>query len=198
MCKGACDWRLWRGFRPGLRKHDWARRDDTSSFLKCNELIRLNIRERIFLPAGPHDGEADFPAFFRLAQPEGERQFALRQIARTGLHHAKQPGALARRSPYLGADAVAIGARADGLHAQHVVLVAVVVAQQSRRAIVGGDHQIQVAVVVEIGVGRAPADDRPGSDAGPNLARHFFELALAQVAEKKRRLGIFRSSAAPR
>ena len=90
---------------------------------------------------------------------------------------------------HLRADAIAIRARAHGLHPQHVVLISIVVAQQPCRAIVGRNHQIQIAVVVEISVGRAAAHDRP-LQRGTEFRGHFFKLVLAQIAEKMRRLRI--------
>ncbi len=60
-----------------------------------------------------------------------------------------------------GADAVAIRSRADSLHPQHVILISVVIAQQPRRTVIGRDQQIQIAIIIKIGISSAAANDRP-------------------------------------
>ena len=62
----------------------------------------------------------------------------------------------------LGADGVAVGglAVAGELEANPVVLVAAVVAEEAGRAVVDGDDDVEVAVAVDVGVGRSAADDR--------------------------------------
>ena len=62
------------------------------------------------------------------------------QVARTSLHHAEESRALAGFHRYLRADAIPIRPRSYSFHSQHVVLIAIVVAQQSSRPVVGGDE----------------------------------------------------------
>src|ERR1700733_5820163 len=89
----------------------------------------------------------------------------------------------------LCAYAIAVRPRADGFYSQHVVLISVVVSQQPGESIVGGNHQIQVAVVVEISVGGATSYNWL-LQRGPDFRRYFFELVFPEVAEKMRRLRI--------
>src|SRR5450755_1897379 len=164
-------------------------RNDALSFLNRNELVGLDTCHEILLADGPHDGQTHRLARLGFAQPEGERQFALRQLARTGFHHAKKPLAFVGFYCHVCADAVTVRARAHSFHSEHVVLVAVVIAQQSSRPIVGGDEQIEVAVIVEVAVCRAAADDGPWQRRS-ELGRDFLKLFLAQIAEQMRRLSI--------
>src|SRR5258708_36781912 len=58
-----------------------------------------------------------------------------------------------------------------------------------RRAGVGGDENIEKAVVIDIGVSRAPRHSRSGKGSA-HLRRHFLKLTSAKVAKQMRRLGI--------
>ena len=62
----------------------------------------------------------------------------------------------------LGAQGVAVGGLAVSgqLEAKPVVLVAAVVAEKAGRAVVDGENDVQVAVAVDVGIGRSAADDR--------------------------------------
>ena len=113
----------------------------------------------------------------------------MREIAGTGLDHGEKVHSSVRSYGDLGADAVAVGSSANGLHPQHVVLVAVVVSQQSRRAVVGGDQQIKIAVVIKISVGCAAAYDC-SLQRGPDFGGYFLKLALAQISKKMRGLRV--------
>src|SRR6185437_435234 len=165
-------------------KNDRPGGDDALSLLHRDELVGFDFGNEVLLAAGPHDGQADRLALLRLAQTERERQLALGQVARPSLYHGGEPRAFAGLYRYLGPDAVTIGPRAHGFHPQHVVLVAIVVAQQSGRTTIGGNQKVEVAVIVEIAIGRSPSDDRPGQCLS-YPGRHFIEFALAQVAEQK-------------
>jgi hypothetical protein len=70
-----------------------------------------------------------------------------------------------------------------------VVLVAAVVAQQHGWAVVLGDREVQVAVVVDVRVGGAARDARPAEIAA-ELRRDVLEAAVAEVPEQVRRLGV--------
>src|SRR5579863_3245014 len=61
--------------------------------------------------------------------------------------------------------------------------------KQIGRAGVGGQQKVKRAVVINIGVSRAPRHFR-SSERVSSLCRHFLELAAAEIAEQVRRLGI--------
>ena len=54
--------------------------------------------------------------------------------------------------------------------AQPVIAVAAVVAEQVGGAVVGGDQDVEIAVAIEIGIGRAARHDRP-VEGGAHAAR---------------------------
>ena len=74
------------------------------------------------------------------AEAEGQRQLALRQIARSGLHHL--PGRRGRRRGHARerADGVAVRFRADEPDPKPVAALAAVVSQQPGRPVVGRDR----------------------------------------------------------
>ena len=80
------------------------------------------------------------------------------------------------------------------LHPQHVVAIAIVVAKKVRRTVVGGDHQVEIAVVVEVGVSCA-ARNHGAPQRRANVGRDILELSLALVTEEQRRLGVMKVGA---
>src|SRR5579872_748784 len=52
---------------------------------------------------------------------------------------------------------------------------------------IGRDEQIQIPVMVDIGVGGAASHDRP-VEIGAHLRRHVLEFALTQIVKQQRRL----------
>ncbi len=84
----------------------------------------------------------------------------MRQIARARLNHPQQPKVGIDLERKLGPDAVPVGSSAGQFDPQQVVLVAVLVTEQACRAIGLGNHQVQIAVIVEVSIGSAPAHDR--------------------------------------
>src|ERR1700680_352770 len=80
-----------------------------------------------------------------LRQAEGERQLALRAVARPGMHRVPL---LARRAldPHHGADAVAIRLHALRADVDEMVLVAPVIAKQVGGAAVGRYKYIEIAI----------------------------------------------------
>ena len=88
-----------------------------------------------------------------------------------------------------GADGVAVGFRTDGLDAQHVVGVGVVVAKKACGAVRGGEEEVEVAVAIEVEVGCAAADDGL-AEGGAELVGDVFELATAAVTKQQRGLGV--------
>ena len=62
--------------------------------------------------------------------------------------------------------------------------------KQPRRPVVDGHQNVEVAVVVVVGVGRAAADHRRACSAAPDCGGHLFELLRAGVAEQMRPLRV--------
>src|SRR5207237_4651442 len=89
---------------------------------------------------------------------DSEHPFALRQTARTTAQHLRLylP---ARRDSNECAESVAIRACAFEAKPQAMVRSAIV-AQKNRRSTVGGHHDIEVTVIVEISVRGASANPR--------------------------------------
>ena len=133
----------------------------------------------------------------RAAEAERQRQLALREIAGAGLDHLPRRGARGAGHARERADGVAVRLRADEFHAQPVVALAAVVAQQPRRAVVGGDEQIRIAVAVVVAIGRAARDHRL-LQRGAGTRRHRLEAAVAGVVEQVRRLRVRRRAAGRR
>src|SRR5262249_23756916 len=123
-----------------------------------------------------------------LAQAEGQRQIALRRIARPAADRVALLAACALH-PDCGPDAVAIGFAADGAYTDPVVAIAAIVAIEVRRALVGSHEQVQVAVVIDIGVSGPAGDNRP-IERRAHRWRGILELALAEITEKQRRLPV--------
>ena len=161
--------------------------NDAGAFLDRNRLISLDAAN-LFAAAG-RPGHADRVDAGRRAEPERQRQFALRRVARSRLHDLPQLRAAGDHDVDAGADAIAVRRGADCLHPQHVVGVAAVVAQQAGRAAVGGDQDVEVTVVVVVAVGGAAAD----ALAAERLAGGLADLGEAQpalAAEELAPLGI--------
>src|SRR3954451_24883336 len=118
----------------------------------------------------------DFRHLRRAAEAEGERQLALRHVAGSGAHHHPRRRAVRAGDARERADRVAIALRAaDELHAQVLVLLAAVVAQYARRTVVVADHDVEIAVAVEIAV-RGPARDHLLLQRRAGRRGHFLEL----------------------
>ena len=66
---------------------DGMRRRDAFAFGDGDELIRMNAGNGFLAAAGPHDFQRCRSVRIRLAETKRQRQLALRQIARSGLHH---------------------------------------------------------------------------------------------------------------
>src|SRR5581483_10814034 len=76
-------WCRWFACRT-RRKLDRPCRCDSFAFLDCHKLIDGDVGDRFFAAAWP--GNLDIHCLYgaRFAKTEGERQFALREIARSG------------------------------------------------------------------------------------------------------------------
>ena len=101
-------------------------------------------------------------AWSSLPRPKVDGVFDGREVA-LGREELAAAGHVAGLELDLGADGVAVGrlAVAGQVEADPVVLVAAVVAEEAGRAVVDRDDDVEVAVAVDIGVGRPAADDRP-------------------------------------
>src|SRR5580704_16044935 len=80
-----------------LPERDGSSGDDAGTFLDRDELTSGDLRKRVFLPARPHNFNADRPTGLRFPQSKRQRQLALRCITGTSLHHATQSRARTRR-----------------------------------------------------------------------------------------------------
>jgi hypothetical protein len=93
---------------PLLMEDNFLNRDYALAFFYGNELIGLDVWNRISLAAGPYNLQAYHLSLFRLAQAKGQRQLALGQIARTGFHHLKQVRTFVGREDHLRANSITI------------------------------------------------------------------------------------------
>src|SRR3954454_6953598 len=185
--RGSVWWANARGSEPrslGARRALAAQ--DAAEFVDREELTRGDVRQLLDRATGPldFDGSGDGLG----AQAEGESQVALRAVA----------GAAADAVPLLarlafdaddGADAVAIRLRAHGADGEPVIAIAAVIAEKVGGAVVGGDEQVEVAVMVDVGVGGAASDDG-AAEFGGHGRGGVFEFAFAGVAEEERGLPV--------
>src|SRR5271166_3902520 len=75
-------------------KHNGLRRNQTLTLLHRDELIWLDVRDRVFPAAGPDDPQTHGLAVLRFAQAESNWQLALGEIAGAILDHRKLAYAL--------------------------------------------------------------------------------------------------------
>src|SRR5208337_3652173 len=102
--------------------------------------------------AGPFDYQTI--DLVSLPQPEGYRQFRLRQITGPALDQARLARSSVkdlRRRP----DGIAIRLRSDQMNPNASVPGRLVVTVKIGGAVVGGDEQIKIAVAIKIAVGKA-------------------------------------------
>src|SRR5471030_386038 len=135
------------------------------------KLVGRYVPNLLFAPAGPFHLDGRSVVF---AKPESQGQVALRTVARSAANGVPllAPGAL---HAHHGPDTVAIRLGPGQSHAQQVVAVAAVIAEQVSRSVVGGNQKIQVAVMVKIRIGGAAGDDGPVK-AAPICALTFSNL----------------------
>jgi len=86
-----------------------------------------------------------------------------------------------------GANAVAVGLRADRADGQPVVPVAAVVFQQPRGPLVVDEQNVEIAIAIVVSIGGAPANLRH-VERGAKRRADAFEASLAQIAEHERDL----------
>ena len=168
----------------GLCRHSLRRGGD--AFAGHEGGIQGQMAKRLDASGWPGDFEAFGPLVSR--QPKGQGSGALRQIAAPRAHH---PGQLPPRGvqAQAGANAVAVAARALRYHAQEVARARRIVAQQVGRALVGRQQQVEIAIVVIVGIRRTAPDDGPGEPGvGPWL--QLREGAVATIPEQLRPLRV--------
>src|ERR1035437_8768628 len=156
--------------------------------LAFGALVRTGAHVFEFLhgAAGPLDDQA--AGGVALAEPEGQGQFGLRQVAGTGFDAAGL-GAIGGEEAGHRADGVAIRFGPGQAQAQPPVAGQLLVAIEIRRALVGGDQKIHGAIAVEIAVGQA-AGHFWGSESGAGLGGNVAKNALAAVEEQVRWLRV--------
>ena len=86
------------------------------------------------------------------------------------------------------ADAISIALCPGQPDAEPVIAIAAIIAIQICRAIIGGDQKVQVAVTVEIRIGR-PSPDDGAIEGGAHRGCHVPEMATPKIAKQQRRQG---------
>src|SRR5580658_2362408 len=76
------------------RENNRVRRNQTLPLLYGDELVRLDVGDGVLPPAGPEDFETHRLPVLGFTQAEGDRQLALRQVARPVMDHRKLTHAL--------------------------------------------------------------------------------------------------------
>src|SRR5690348_4064368 len=104
--------------------------------------------------AGPFDDGAIYLVV--LAEAKRQRQFRLRQVARSGLHHLRLLGVVVKDADR-GANRVAIRFRADQAEANAVITRLQIVAEKAGWAVVGRHQKIDIAVAVKIRITQSAA-----------------------------------------
>src|SRR3954464_2068253 len=158
--------------------------DDTLAFFDHDGLAGVNVAESIDLPVRPHDFDSVGPGF--LAQSERQNQFAGRKIP-AGFEHLRLL-VPAGSDFHHGSDAIAIAFCTMQLNAERIVSGAIIAKQQSWSCI-GHHDQIEVAVLIDVGVSGAPCHTR-SIERLPHLFRDFGELSITKIAKQVRWLTI--------
>src|ERR1700736_2911282 len=163
---------------------------DALSFSDSNGLAGANVRQMIYLPAGP----ANFHGFCfgMLRKAEGKRQLAGRKIAGSTADHLRLH--LTRGcSSYHRSDAIAIGFIADEFNAQALVGfggAGSFVVKKIYRTAIRGQQQVEASIVVKISVGSSTANTGR-SKGGSGRFSNLHKISFAHVAKQMRRHGIF-------
>jgi hypothetical protein len=131
--------------------------DDSPTLVDSEELVRGNIGDLLAGAARPLDFEGRNQGV--PTQAKCQSQIALRAIARSAADDVPLLAGTALDA-HDGTNAVAVRFsthRADG---QPMVAVPKIVAVKIGRTIVGSDEKVEIAVAIDIGVGRTAGDDR--------------------------------------
>src|SRR5437762_1330227 len=89
------------------------------------------------------------------------------------------------------ANAIAIGFSSNQLDSQ-AVIGAAIVAEKSGRSTVRGHNYIEIAVIVDVGIG-CPTRDARTREICSHLGRSLSKLSLAEIAKQVRRLCVVHS-----
>src|SRR5262249_61043957 len=169
--------RRWRR----LWQWQWFALTDAGAFLHDIKLVGREIGQFVHFPAGPVDFDAH--DLVVAAQPERQRQFALRTVTRPAVYCLPLLRPVGQGDGDLRADAVAVRFVADGLEPDESRLIAVVVSQQIGRAAVGRQQDVEIAVVVIIAVSRAAPDDG-ALERATSADRRLNEFGFALAPEE--------------
>ena len=145
-------------------------------------LAGICVRKMIDLTAGPADFDA--VGFVVLGEAEGEDQFAGGEVAGAAAKHLCL-GFTRGGEAHNSADAVAVGFCADQFDAQAAIRnggALSFVSKQVRGASVGGEEQVEAAVIIDIGVGGA-ASNAGRSESLPDGFGDFFKFSFANIAK---------------
>ena len=92
-------------------------------------------------------------------KPKRQRQLALRRVARPAVDRLCLGARRARQTHHRAQTALVRG-RPNRTHAQPLVAIAAVIAEERRSAVERRHHEIEIAVAVEIQIRAAPTHDR--------------------------------------
>src|SRR5713101_985767 len=142
-----------------LSMHHRPRIDHTFAFLHRDRLVRVGTCDGVDAAARPSHVDLGDP--WRVAEAERQRKLALRAVTGAGLDQLPLACAAGEHDLDACANPVAVRLRADGLDAQRVPAIAAVVTQQARGPVILGNKEIEIPIVVVVGICRASTDDRP-------------------------------------
>src|SRR6185312_11961264 len=159
-------------------------RSDSLSFFHNHGLIAIEIAQVVHLSAWPVNLYG--VRFSSSAQAESHDQLTLRQIAAAVQHLVLRVRSVFQADD--GANAVAVGLVSNELDSQAMIGSADI-AEEDHCPGVGGNEQVEVAVVIDICISRSAGHARR-AELRPHLRRHLFKLSLPQVVKQVRRLAI--------
>src|SRR5262249_53667243 len=143
-----------------------------------NHLIGVYIVERLLRAARPFDRYGlDLRV---LTEAKRQSEIGLRSVGRSAVDGPPLLAAGALDAHY-GADAIAVGLRAHRADAKPLFFVTAIVAEQMGRAAVVGEQDVEVTIVVVVGVDGA-ARDQGRHELRADFGRHVLELPPAEVA----------------
>src|ERR1700733_850727 len=105
------------------------------AFFKRDHLVRFDVGNRLSPSTRPYDFNGDNFIFRWLSQAKCKGKLALREIAGSGPYHVEEPHTIRHPHCDLCSYAIPVGPNTDSFHSQHVVLIPVIVSEQSSRPI---------------------------------------------------------------
>src|SRR6266478_6168074 len=157
--------------------------DDAFAFFDEDDLIGLDVFERFDEAAGPPDFE-EFDVF-GFADAEVDAKIVLRKIAAAAADFVNLRIQLLVAGEMCDAfdaraDPAAIGFRADSLDLDPIIRRVGIAAQKLGEIVDGVDHDIEVAVIVEVTESTATCGDRR-RDSGAGVIGNIVEAPVAQI-----------------